>query len=67
MQGMEQNVFITRIGPGTILKLLGQHNSCNWFLDCTLPEHEEVAVQLVREAQSDDPQNWYNLKLSGRQ
>lgn len=65
MQGMEQNVFMARLGPGAVLKVLGKHISCNWFLDCGIPEHEEVAVHLVREAQSEDLQNWFNLKLSG--
>eukprot|EP00892_Ulva_mutabilis_P003500 jgi/Ulvmu1/1521/UM011_0251.1 len=66
MSGMEQNVFMVRLGPGSVWKLLGKHISCHWFLDYAITEHEEVAGHLVREAQAEDSQNWFNLKLSGR-
>lgn len=62
---MEQSVAISRLGPSNILKRCPQHLSLHWLLDWTNPEHEEVAHVLVKEAQGEDVQNWFNLLLSG--
>ena len=39
--------------------------SYHWLLDWGNPEHEEVAHTLIKEAQGEDVQNWFNLLLSG--
>jgi hypothetical protein len=58
-------VAMTRLGPDTLLRSCPAAMSYNWFLDCSNPEHNAVAMTLVKEAQADELQNWYNLKLSG--
>jgi hypothetical protein len=65
VQGIEQSVAITRLGPGTVLKHCPQHISYHWLLDWTNSEHEEVAHVLIKQAQSEETPNWFNLLLSG--
>ena len=64
-QGLEQSVAITRLGPSVVLKCCPQNLSYHWLLDWRNPEHEEVALHLIKEAQGEDMQNWFNLLLSG--
>ena len=65
LQGLGQAVALTRLGPRTLLQACPKALNYNWFLDCSVPEHNEVALMLIREAQNDELQNWYNLKLTG--
>ena len=58
---------MNRLGPRTLLQACPKALNYNWFLDCSIPEHNEVTQMLIREAQGDDTQNWYNLKLTGAQ
>jgi hypothetical protein len=65
LQGLAQGVAITRLGPRTLLQVCPKALSLNWFLDCSVPEHNDTVLLLIREAQSDEIQNWHNLKLTG--
>lgn len=56
---------VTRIGPNKLLKACPTAMSLNWLLECANPEHLTVAMALIKEAQADDMQNWFHLKLSG--
>jgi hypothetical protein len=65
MQGLGQAVAIARLGPKTLLAACPKAVNYNWFLDCSIPEHNDVVLMLIREAQADEIQNWYHLKLTG--
>lgn len=65
VQGLGQNVALTRLGPNSVIAVCPHVLSYNWFLDCSNPEHNEVTHLLVKQALADESQNWFNLKLSG--
>jgi hypothetical protein len=65
VQGLGQNVALTRLGPNTVVAACPRVLSYNWFLDCSNPEHNDVTHLLVKQALADETQNWFNLKLSG--